>query len=155
MAWRGVRECRAKPHDFDNVRSSKGRCNETRSLSLMSTLRVNSGPENKKRPPEGGLSERDDACRQATCTPSPADQMSQPTLARTFYKALARSVKLKSQLQPRNNESVACTTQQADHSRTLYSNATLRDRSLRIMFLRRLGWRRPSDDWHRRPVCSY
>ncbi len=29
----GVREWQAKPHDYDNVRSSKGRCNETRSLS--------------------------------------------------------------------------------------------------------------------------
>jgi hypothetical protein len=42
MARRGT-DCRAKPRDFENVRSSNRSRNKTRSLSLMSALRVNSG----------------------------------------------------------------------------------------------------------------
>jgi hypothetical protein len=52
MAWRGVSECRAKPHDCDNVRSLKGRGNKTRSLSLMYALRINSGTTKQKDRPK-------------------------------------------------------------------------------------------------------
>jgi hypothetical protein len=55
-AWPGRGTgCWAKPNDYDNVRSSKGRRNKTRSLGLMFALRVNSGTDKQKRPPEGGL----------------------------------------------------------------------------------------------------
>src|ERR1035437_7218471 len=43
-----VRERQAKPHDRDNVRSSNDGRNETRSLRLTSTLRVNSGTHTHK-----------------------------------------------------------------------------------------------------------
>ncbi len=47
--------------------------------------------------------------------PFPADQDAPANLgARFIYAALARSVKLKSRLQPRNKKSVACTTQQVE-----------------------------------------
>jgi hypothetical protein len=42
-------------HDFEDDRISRHIGNETRSLSLMSALRVNSGTDKQKRPPEGGL----------------------------------------------------------------------------------------------------
>jgi hypothetical protein len=112
----------------ENVRRNHCRAfalwrNETRLLSLTSVLRVNSGTETK-RPPEGGLSELDEACHKAKCARrSPLIRMPQPTLAPRFiYAALARSVKSKSRLQPRNKEGVACTTQY--HRETSYSNAT-------------------------------
>jgi hypothetical protein len=39
----GLSQRHTKPRDCDNGKRSKGRCNETRLLSLMSALRVNSG----------------------------------------------------------------------------------------------------------------
>jgi hypothetical protein len=42
----------AKPRDCDNVKSSKRRRNKTRSLSLMSALRVNSGTAKQKDRPK-------------------------------------------------------------------------------------------------------
>jgi hypothetical protein len=52
-------------------------------------------------------------------TPFPADQDAPANLgARFIYAARARSVKLKSRLQPRNKESVACTTQQVEVAAT-------------------------------------
>ena len=41
----GVRGRRAKPHDYKDDRISNGGRNETRALTLMPTLRVNSGTE--------------------------------------------------------------------------------------------------------------
>ena len=41
----GVRGRRAKPHDYEDDRISNGGRNETRALTLMPTLRVNSGTE--------------------------------------------------------------------------------------------------------------
>jgi hypothetical protein len=41
----GVRGRGAKPHDYEDDRISNGGRNETRALTLMPTLRVNSGTE--------------------------------------------------------------------------------------------------------------